>query len=100
MTQDQILQAIYRACNTLNEEQPADRQIICAPETRLFGSSTVIDSLKLVHLILAIEREIEADSGVGITLADDRAMSQKSSPFKSIQTLSEYIALLLRETHE
>jgi hypothetical protein len=30
-------------------------------------------------------------------LADDRAMSQKTSPFRSIKTLSEYSKILIEE---
>lgn len=98
--QPRIIEAIYRATRIMNEELGTDKQLVLAPETRLFGSQGVLDSLQLVSLILSIEREIEDDFGTALTLADERAMSQKSSPFKSIGTLAEYIELLLNESDD
>lgn len=64
-------------------------------ETLLFGESGLLDSVGLVSLIVAIEQEIENDLGVSIVLADERAMSQKNSPFRSIGALADYAATLV-----
>jgi acyl carrier protein len=50
-----------------------------------------LDSLGLVTLILNIEDKLSEKFGLNITLADDRAMSQKNSPFRSTESLTEYI---------
>jgi acyl carrier protein len=64
-------------------------------DTLLFGESGLLDSVGLVSLIVAIEQEIENDLGVSIVLADERAMSQKHSPFRSIGALADYAATLV-----
>ncbi len=64
-------------------------------ETLLFGESGLLDSVGLVSLIVAVEQEIENDLGVSIVLADERAMSQKHSPFRSIGALADYAASLV-----
>ena len=64
-------------------------------DTLLFGDSGLLDSVGLVSLIVAVEQEIENDLGVSIVLADERAMSQKSSPFRSIGALADYAATLV-----
>ena len=87
--------AIYRAVDWINGELPPDRQLIKVPETRLLGSESVLDSMHLVSLIIAIEREVEDTFGVALTLADERALSMKESPFRSIQSLAEYIGILI-----
>lgn len=92
-----ILQAIYRAADLINAEQPADRQLVKAPETRLLGSHSVLESLQLVALIFAVERELDDAFGFSATLASERALSMKSSPFRSIQSLAEYVGQLMRE---
>jgi acyl carrier protein len=92
-----IVAAIYRAVDWINGELPPDRQLIKAPETRLLGSQSVLDSMRLVSLIIAIEREMEDTFGVALTLADERALSMKESPFRSIQSLADYIALRINE---
>jgi acyl carrier protein len=92
---ENIAAAIYRAVDWINGELPPDRQLIKAPETRLLGSQSVLDSMHLVSLIVAIEREVEDTFGVALTLADERALSMQASPFRSIQSLADYIGILI-----
>ena len=94
---ENIVAAIYRAVDWINGELPSDRQLIKAPETRLLGSQSVLDSMHLVSLIVTIEREVEDAFGVALTLADERALSMKASPFRSIQSLADYIGLLIAD---
>jgi acyl carrier protein len=92
---ENIVTAIYRAVDWINGELPPDRQLIKAPETRLLGSQSVLDSMHLVSLIVTIEREVEDAFGVALTLADERALSMEASPFRSIQSLADYIGILI-----
>jgi acyl carrier protein len=94
---ENTLAAIYRAVDWVNGELPADRRLIKAPETRLLGSQSVLDSMHLVSLIVTIERELEDAFGVALTLADERALSMNASPFRSIQSLADYIGILMVE---
>jgi acyl carrier protein len=94
---ENIIAAVYRGVDWINGELPPDRQLIKAPETRLVGSESVLDSMHLVSLIVAIEREVEDAFGVAVTLADERALSMKTSPFRSIRSLADYIAILIRD---
>ena len=93
---ENIVTAIYRAVDWINGELPPDRQLIKAPETRLLGSQSVLDSMHLVSLIVAIEREVEDTFSLTLTLADERALSVKESPFRSIQSLADYIGILIK----
>ncbi len=68
--------------------------------TRLFGAESLLDSLGLVTLIVDIEQGIEDQFGISITIANERAMSRTKSPFRNIQTLIEYIELLIKEQLE
>ena len=81
----------------MNEQLPKGRTLEKSPQTILFGKGGQLDSLGLVSFIVEVEQKIEEELGVSITLADERAMSQKSSPFLTLQTLSEYVSLLLKE---
>ena len=91
------MQAIYRAVDEINEQLPKGRRLDKSPETMLFGKSGRLDSLSLVSFIVEVEQQVQEEFGVAITLADERAMSQQNSPFLTLQTLSEYISLLLEE---
>jgi acyl carrier protein len=64
--------------------------------TVLFGRMGIFDSLGLVSLIVDVEQKIE-DYGISIILGDERAVSQKHSPFRTVQSLADYICLLIDE---
>ena len=63
----------------------------------LIGRQAVLDSLGLVTLIVDLEQRLEEEYGVALVLADERAMSQRSSPFRTPQSLTDYICLLIEE---
>jgi acyl carrier protein len=63
-------------------------------KTRLFGSDGILDSIGIVMLITELEEVLEDELSLEITLADDRAMSQKTSPFRNVGTLIQYIEKL------
>lgn len=65
--------------------------------TSLVGKQAVLDSLALVTLIVELEQRLEEEYDVMLTLADDRAMSQKHSPFRTVASLTHYIAELISE---
>ena len=69
-------------------------------ETRIFGRKGVLDSMGLVTLITDLEEKLEEEFGVSVILADDRAMSQEKSPFRSVYSLAEYVCMLLEEETE
>jgi acyl carrier protein len=66
-------------------------------DTTIYGNDSRLDSLGLINLIVAVEQNIEDEFDVNITIADERAMSQKHSPFRTIGSLAEYIEMLLKE---
>ena len=92
-----IMDAIFVAVTELNQQLPADRQLAESDDTSLFGHNGKLDSFGLVNLIVSIEENISEEFNLPITIADERAMSQNSSPFKTIGTLADYIAILLEE---
>ena len=96
-TPENVLAAIYRAVDWINAELPPDRQLNKTPDTRLLGPQAVLDSLHLVSLLINIEREVEDSFGIAVTLADERALSMKESPFRTIESLASYIEVLISE---
>jgi acyl carrier protein len=68
---------------------------IMGESTYLIGSGSLLDSLGLVTLIVDLEQRLENEYGISLTLADERAMSQKNSPFRTVRSLADYICLLI-----
>lgn len=59
-------------------------------ETKLFGEDGIFDSMGLVSLIVAVEQEVEDRFGKAVALADERALSRSSSPYRTVGTLADY----------
>lgn len=65
-------------------------------DTPLFGKDGLLDSMALVRLVVAVEQAIDDRFDRAVSLADERAMSQTSSPYRTVGALAEYAASLLR----
>lgn len=64
-------------------------------DTPLFGREGILDSIGLVTLVVAVEQAIEDRYGALVSLADDKALAQKNSPFRTVGSLAEYAAQIL-----
>lgn len=89
------IQIIYNSIEELNHDLEENEKLEKSPDTELFGTGDSLDSLQLVHFITILEQNLEDAIGNYIALADERAMSMSESPFKTVQTLAEYIETLL-----
>lgn len=92
-----ILLIIYEAIDELNLDLNDEEKIEKSESTEIFGSASRIDSMGLVNLITIIEEKLEEKTGKFISIADEKAMSLISSPFKNVQTLKNYIEDLVNE---
>lgn len=73
------------------QQGAADPSVEIGPETVIVGPNAVVDSIGVVSLIVEIEQRLETDFGIAITLANERAMSQRNSPFRTVSTLVDHI---------
>ena len=94
---DNIYKSIYKSIDEVNSQMSKDEQLIKSPDTVLYGESSLIDSIGLINIIVTVEQNIEDDFEKSITLADQKAMSQKQSPFKTVESLAKYIQILIEE---
>lgn len=98
MTEERdIISILLKALRELNQQLPDERHIEVSPDTTLFGMGGVLDSLGLVTLIMLVEEQIADELGVELIIADEKAMSLKNSPFRSVNTLSDYVSQLLQK---
>lgn len=97
ISRDQIEMTIYEVIDNVNLELPSKMKLEKSRSTVLYGANSSLDSLGLVNLIVATEQQIFDKFSISISIADDRALSQKNSPFLSIQTLIDHIGFLIEE---
>ena len=60
-------------------------------QTTLYGNDGALDSMALVNLIADIEDAIHSKYGLYVTLADEKAMSSRNSPFMNVETLTRAV---------
>ncbi len=94
---NRITELIYSAIDEMNEGEHPDKQLGKSPETALYGKSSKLDSFGLVNLIVSVEERIQDETGLAVNLADEKALSQRNSPFLTVSTLTDYIMSLLGE---
>tara|TARA_Y100001935_G_C16984700_1_gene350521 strand:- start:196 stop:483 length:288 start_codon:yes stop_codon:yes gene_type:complete len=95
MNIEKIQNIIFECLKEYAKNSPSEIKISDASNTAIFGSESSLDSLGLVTLLVEIEQNVEDKFGVEITIADEKAMSMKNSPFMNVETLSNYINELI-----
>ncbi|MEH7356508.1 acyl carrier protein [Neobacillus drentensis] len=94
---EKISNIVMTAIKEFNTTYEQHIPIELGDETPLFGKKGVLDSLGLVSLIVMIEQVLEDELDVSLILADEKATSQKTSPFLKIGFLVDYIYRLMEE---
>jgi acyl carrier protein len=85
-----VLELVKRLTVEELTAQGLDAPAAIGPDTRLFGKDGLLDSMALVSLVMSLEQEIAERFGAEIALADEKALSQKHSPFRTIGSLVSY----------
>ena len=87
----EIIDLIIETAKELGEDETGLAEDLNA-DTLLFGEGGVLDSMGLVTLVIAVEQAIEDKYDVTPGLADEKALSQAHSPYRTVSTLADYAA--------
>lgn len=98
-TRTAVLDVVYQALNSLNDELADGDKVKVDESLKLFGPDATLDSLALVSVIVDVESAISDKFHLPISLTDDRAVSREISPFADVQSLVAYILELLAEAN-
>ncbi len=85
----EIVNLIIETANDLGEDELGNAGPL-TEDSVLFGKDGALDSMGLVTLIVAVEQAIEDRFGAAAGLADEKAMSQAKSPYRTVATLADY----------
>jgi acyl carrier protein len=88
-----VIASLREVLEQADETVPPDM----SEETVIVGNNAVLDSLGVVSLVVEIEGRLEMEHEIAVTLASDRAMSQRSSPFRTVGVLADYICTVIKE---
>lgn len=59
--------------------------------TPILGDGSDLDSMAVVHLIVEVEGRLNERYGLDWILADERALSRRRSPFRTVGDLAAFI---------
>ncbi|NBB77892.1 MAG: hypothetical protein GVY36_00335 [Verrucomicrobia bacterium] len=82
---------ILYSVKTLAEDFELETLKAPSPESTLYGENGALDSMALVNLIADIEDALAERYGLSIALADEKAMSAKNSPYRSVSSLTDAV---------
>lgn len=91
----EIINLVLASVKEIGEDQESSNLIAATEDTLLFGEN--LDSMGIVFLVTDLEEKIADELDINLTLADERAMSQRTSPFRSVKTLTRYVQTLIDE---
>ena len=86
-----VLQVMFAVIDEINDTLPPGRQLQKSVDTHLFDKQGKLDSIELVNFIVSLEQGIADEFGQAITLADEKAFSRETSPFRSVDSLADYV---------
>lgn len=99
MDEGQVLQLVLATLSEEAEELGYEHLREAHAGTPLYGGESGIDSLSLVRVIVALEAAAQRRFGRHVTLADERAMSLRNSPFRTAGSLAALLAERLGSGH-
>lgn len=91
-----IEQVVLAAISAANLARKDDAQLEVSATALLYAPGSPLDSLGLVSLLIEVEEGLR-DRGGDVVLSDERAVSQKHSPFRDVPSLVAYIEQLIAE---
>ena len=94
---ERIEHLIIKSLQELKEALDEENLDLLDSEIMLFGDKGILDSMGLVSLITDMEERIEDEFGISLILADESAMSQRKSPFRTVSSLAKYVYRLIKE---
>lgn len=88
---DKIFEIISSAIEELNEELDYEELENVTADTAIFGGESGIDSLSLVSLVVEVEGQVNDAFDANVTLADEKAMSSRNSPYRNVSAFTDFI---------
>lgn len=92
-----LTRVLYPVVRDTNESLAEGQRLKESPDMPLFGPGAPLDSMGLVRLLVEVEERVQGEMDRSILLVSDKAMSRRNSPFRTLQSLAEYVVELLEE---
>ena len=88
---EKVSELVKEAVTDLNDELQYDSLNAPSDDTAIFGDEDGIDSLSLVRLVVDIEQRVQESLDKQVSLTDEKAMSARRSPYRSVGSLVDFV---------
>ena len=95
MNRDELIRQLVSTLKDTMKEQSTGGEIEVSSTSSLVGPEAVLTSMALVSFITDVESTLYQQHSVEITLVSEQALSRTSSPFRTLETLADYILELV-----
>jgi len=93
-----VHESVRSAIEDVNPTLAPEMRVGTDADAVLYGRGSELDSLGLVTILAEIELRLEDDHDLYITIADEKAMSEERSPFRTVGALVAYVEKLVSTT--
>ncbi len=93
----QVIELLLAVFDQFKKTLPLQKQLKATPEMGLLEGGADLDSLEILNFLIAVEKRIKEHFGVKVVIFNLNAISQKSNPFASLDSLADYILLLFKK---
>ena len=97
MTKKEIESQLLNLLKNFIDENEIELNSEINSSTRLIGSSPLFDSMELVTFIVEVEQFLEDKYEIEIGLTTENAMSRRTSPFLSVEAMTNFILEQINE---
>jgi hypothetical protein len=90
-----LTEILFESVDEANQVLGQEHQLRKTLDESLIGEGGRLDSMGLVIFLAIVEETLQSRLGTSVTIVDDRAMSARSSPFRSLGTLRAHLGELI-----
>lgn len=95
LTREVAVQLILHRLAALGQELQKPALARADEQTRLFGEAAHLDSIGLVTLMADLEEDLFQALGRRVVLANEKALSRLTSPFRRVGLLADYLVEII-----
>jgi len=92
-----IIALIYKYLDEFNSQREIDDKLEKSEKTILYGQESGLDSIGLANLIIKVEGAVYKTFKVQIDMTNENVFSLNENPFRTVNSLAEYIVSLINE---
>jgi acyl carrier protein len=88
---EQITRAVLACVEDVNTQMPDGAKLRVDVDCPVLGPGSVLDSLGLLNLLVAVEERLSAELGLNVDLLDEDLLADRNGPLRTVGTLIDHV---------